>query len=53
MSMKTLGLISGHVTLMRAHDAWAVDYERERDEISAALRGHMSIWSKFDRTIGS
>jgi GrpB-like predicted nucleotidyltransferase (UPF0157 family) len=33
-----LGLVSGHVSLARAHDAWAAAYERERSKIATALR---------------
>jgi GrpB-like predicted nucleotidyltransferase (UPF0157 family) len=37
----TLGLASAHVSLMRAHDAWAAAYERERVKIAAALGDQM------------
>lgn len=36
-----LGLRRGHVSLERAHDAWAAAYEREGAEIAAALGGLM------------
>lgn len=35
-----LGLARGHVTLARAHNAWAAAFERERAEIAAALGEH-------------
>lgn len=36
-----LGLASGEVALARAHDAWALAYERERARIVAAIGGHL------------
>jgi GrpB-like predicted nucleotidyltransferase (UPF0157 family) len=36
-----LGLACGHVSLARAHNAWAAAYERERAKIAAALGEHI------------